>query len=239
MPQDLLNAPTFVGSFAMGYFDEDYTATVHFPRIDKHTERQIGRFITTWNVLERELNNAFPVIFRVDPTLCGCIYANLGTQAKLDILQSGIDSLTTALGSRLTRSSLKLLDHIRELNTKARNTVAHGIFERVVDPKDLRPEWHLIRTIARRQHSWVFHPSSAKHWRRITNAVESATRLWRRKTRALHEQLKFYSEEDIAAIVRLHGRDAEPIVLRRRKSQPLKRARSRDGQSKSKVAGPA
>src|SRR5690242_14582344 len=104
----------------MGYFDEELLPTVNRPKVSKHMERQIGAFFVAWTALENELDIAFPVLFRVDATLANCLYGNLGTQAKIEILMSAVDALSLLLGEWRRKSAHKTLEDIKRLNSNAR-----------------------------------------------------------------------------------------------------------------------
>jgi hypothetical protein len=220
----------------MGFFDEEIPAHINFPKISKHLERQIGAFVIAWGVLERELNISFPILFRVDPTLAGCIYSNLGTRAKLDILESGVDCLSLLLGSKHTKLAMKLLGRAGILNTKARNTIAHGIREPFYDEETKTSEWILVRLISRKKQSWIKHRENPAHWRRLTKAVLALSKSWHRKNRAMHERLKRFSDLDLQENVLIHSKDAEPIVLRSRNRRPPKKGGSQRHQPNLEIA---
>jgi hypothetical protein len=54
-----------------------------YPHVSRALARSIGEFVVAWGILERELDLAFPILLKTDPTLASCISANLGTKAKL------------------------------------------------------------------------------------------------------------------------------------------------------------
>jgi hypothetical protein len=197
----------------MGYFDEDLDESVDFPVIGIRRERQLGAFLVAWNALESVLDTSFPVLFRIDPTLAPCIYANLGTQTKIDILSSAVDALSDAIGMRQVDSAHTILLRIRTLNERARNTLAHGQRTTIHDKRD-RPFWALVRYVARKRQAMVLHPSDVRHWRRMTNAVKSAARAWNRKMRTIHNILKKFSDDEMWELSQIHWREAKPIFLR-------------------------
>jgi hypothetical protein len=199
----------------MGCFDEELLPKVSRPKMTRHMERQIGAFFVAWSVLENELDIAFAVLFRVDPTLASCLYGNLGTRAKLDIIMSGIDALSLLLGERRTRSAHKLLSNIITLNDRARNTLAHARLLPFYDDELRKPVWRMIRYSARKEHVWITHPNEVRHWKRLTNAVYAKADAWHRKMHVLYSRLKKFSDADIQKNSRVREKEAMPIVFRR------------------------
>jgi hypothetical protein len=200
----------------MGYYDEELLPDVPIPQVSKQMERQIGAFFVAWAALENELDIAYPVFFRVDPTLAVSLYANVGTQAKIDALMSAVGACALFIGAREVRSAHAILDRIRELNDRARNTLAHMRLLQFVDRERKRKSaWKIVRYAARRQQSWAFHPNEVKHWRRLTKAVMSAARAWHRKMRRLYGKLKKFKENELAEKLLIHEREAQPIQFRR------------------------
>ena len=65
----------------MGYFDEEL-GDIKLHKMSVALKLQIGEFFVAWSVLEGEMDVAFHVLFRIDPNLASCIYANLGTKRK-------------------------------------------------------------------------------------------------------------------------------------------------------------
>lgn len=211
-----------------GYFDS-IPREIDFPKVSKALESHIGKFMVAWGTLERELDMLFPVLFRVDPTLVGCIYANLGTQAKLDILASAIHTLRRAIGNREATSAQKLLEKIRKLNTEARNTLAHGQVLGIQDGK-VYETWTIMRQVARKKYSLIFYPVDAKTWKRTTQAVNAAAAAMRRRTVSIHVSLKNYSDYEIEGLVEVQARDGVPIPHRPRKRRPPKTSGSKGHQ---------
>jgi len=99
---------------------------IDYPKINAKNRRSLGAFIIAWGVLEGELDTCFISLFRVNPTLCGCVTANLGTKAKLDILSSALSMLEEPLGSDLVTAGHKIVEDTRYYSAMARNTLAHG-----------------------------------------------------------------------------------------------------------------
>jgi hypothetical protein len=158
---------------------------------------------------------AFPVLFRVDPTLANCLYTNLGTKAKLDILMSAIDALSLLLGKARAKSAHKVLADVVTLNDKARNTLAHARLLPFFDDVLQKPVWRLIRYSARKEHFWISHPNEVRHWKRLTKAVYSKADVWHRKMRVIHGRIKTFSDDEIQNNCLVREKDAVPIVFRR------------------------
>lgn len=215
----------------MAYGDEEL-GDLNYPKVSKHLERQIGAFFIAWGLMERELDVSFNVLFRVDPTLSSCITANVGTKAKIDILASAVGGLSLFLGSRLTKSSHAVLERVRALSEKARNTLAHAQMEYLKDTQTQKPGWRLVRNVARKQYSMVTHPTTAEHWRRMTKAVYAAVKAWRAKLNACYRILRVVSEDQLSAKTLMQMKDAEPVFLRRRKNQLPKKSGLQVRQSK-------
>jgi hypothetical protein len=198
----------------MSYFDEELLPKVNRPKISRHMERQIGAFFVAWSALENELDIAFPVFFRVDPTLASCLYGNLNTRAKIDILMSGIDALSLMLGKRRAKSAHKLLRDIGTL-VDARNALAHSRLLPFYEEELRRPVWRMIRYRVRRENAWVRHPNEVRHWKRLTKAVYAKADAWHRKLITLHGTLKKFSNDDVQERSLVRDVEAPPIAFRR------------------------
>lgn len=202
----------------MGYYDEELLPDVPIPKVSNQMERQIGAFFVAWAVLENELDLAYPVFFRVDPTLAISLYANIGTQAKIDAIMSVVSACEMFIGEREVKSARTILERVRELNDRARNTLAHMRLAKISEGSK-NPSWKIVRYAARRQQSWAFHPNEVKHWRRLTKAVITVARAWHRKMRRLHEKLKKFSEAEIGENALIYDKEPKPIHLRRRRDK--------------------
>ena len=86
----------------------------------------MGRFIIAWGVLERQLDAAICVLFRIDPTLGLCVTANLGSKAKVDMLLSAIYMYAEALDEDEVDEAHALLRQVANLAGQFRNSLAHG-----------------------------------------------------------------------------------------------------------------
>jgi len=212
----------------MGYFDEDLDVDNSGAyRISSALKHQIGEFFVAWSRLESELEVAFHVLFRIDPNLASCIYANLGTQTKIDILTSSVDALWNALGKNRVVRLQSILAKVRVLNDRGRNTLAHGYHFSVPDDKTKKYSPSIVRAVARKQITLVIHPGDVKYWRRATRAVDLSASSLRKALIDIHKQLKKFSDDQLWEATGVQSRVAEPIVLRRRKRQPPKKVGSK------------
>lgn len=101
-------------------------STLYFVDPDAKLGRALGRFVVAWGNLEQQLDIGFHVLFHTDPTLAICLYANLGTKAKIDTLQSAIALQEDAIGTASAARARRVLQRIAELSDHARLTTAHG-----------------------------------------------------------------------------------------------------------------
>jgi len=101
-------------------------STLHFVDPDSTLGFAIGKFIVAWGDVEQQLDIGFHVLFHTDPTLAVCLYANLGTKAKIDILQSALALQEQPIGEGRTYRARKVLQNIAALSDEARLTTAHG-----------------------------------------------------------------------------------------------------------------
>jgi hypothetical protein len=153
---------------------------VAVPKKNTLLERAVGRFILNWGVLEKELDTAFPVLFRLDETLALCLTANLGTKAKLDSISSAASMLAGVLGD-ITDDIHDVVAATRTLS-ETRNILAHGQPREFGDPgpsEERRFEW--VKTTARKQLKGIVHPHTPATW---FDDAKAAIRL-ARKLRAL------------------------------------------------------
>jgi hypothetical protein len=97
-------------------------ATLHFVDPDSKLGYAIGTFIVAWGDLEQQLDIGFHVLFHTDPTLALCMYANLGTKAKIEILQSAIALQEKAIGKGRSSRARRVLQRVAELSDQARLT---------------------------------------------------------------------------------------------------------------------
>lgn len=191
--------------------DDDFLPGLDYPSTSEKLERNIGAFFVAWGVLERELDNAFPILFHTDPTLACCLYANLGTRAKLDTLRSAISMLAPVLGPRLGERAHKVLVNIGELNDIARNTLAHGQVQPFFDHETNELNWELIRHVARKTYKMVIHPGTPRYWRRRKREVTAIAMRWRKCVAAFYKKMKPLTLDDLDGICTTH---LEEIALK-------------------------
>lgn len=214
----------------MGYFDEVVNPNLRLPKVSKALERQIGAFFIAWATLENELDTIFPILFRTDPTVAVSLYANLGTQNKIDSIMSAIEAHRLMLGARVVQSAHRVFEKTKDL-VNARNTLAHFRILPFYDGERPRTDWRITRLLARKQPSWTFHPTAPKHWARLTRLVISNAQAIRRKSHALHEQLKKFDADDVQQKAIIHEKEAQLILPRRRKRQSPKKGGFRAGRT--------
>src|SRR5690348_9340235 len=101
-------------------------APPEWPQTTIETEAAFGRFLISWNVLEREIDRAIEDLYDLDYDLAWSVTANLGTRAKLDIFQSAFH----CLHEYFEDCSLELVDKLAADTAKAsgeiRAFLVHG-----------------------------------------------------------------------------------------------------------------
>lgn len=104
----------------------DSYSSEHPPK-NSELEGAIGRVIISWSVLERQISDSIEELFRLDSEMAGCITANLGTKAKLDIFQSAACYMDDYLKPAVTLARINdLVNDTAALSDRCRNFVAHG-----------------------------------------------------------------------------------------------------------------
>lgn len=118
--------------------------------INKSHAEGIGSFMINWGCLEHTIDLLFPIVFRIDPTLSLCISANLGTKAKIEMLQSALTMLSPILPLDQLSTIQECLKQALAYSTKHRNFIAHGrpIF---TTPVNGEISWSWGRFAARKQ----------------------------------------------------------------------------------------
>lgn len=202
------------------------------PGIHRKTTENIGAFIIAWGILERELDNAFHVLFHTDATLAVCLYANLGTKAKVDTLQSAITMQAVPLGKSLVKATHQILRQIGELSDTARNTIAHGQLKYFRDEETGKYTWELVRHNARKSAAIIIHPGNFRFWLSQKKRALALAQRWRRSVQRMHNKLVRLNMADLEKICLAQLRESEPSRLHRRKRPPPKKANSRDRQTK-------
>jgi hypothetical protein len=129
---------------------------LHPLEIDDEESRNIGGFIIQWGNVEYQLNNLVPILFRIDPTLATCITANLGTKAKVEMLQSALTMISPVLPAERVTDLHETLEMTLEFSSRYRNMLAHGgpFFE--VNEEAKETTWRWARYAARKQVSIIF-----------------------------------------------------------------------------------
>lgn len=190
--------------------------------ITPEQESAVGGFIIAWGALEAELDLAFSVLFRIAPELASCIYAGMGTKAKLDILAAAALMLRGALGDPLHKRFVRLDQQTRGLSGHARNVLAHGqpeFGERTVK------KWNIARYVAGKP-GRVIYSSSPTAWARRTDEVNRANERWSRALEAAHRKLSRLTASEFREHCVSTARAAPPARQRRRKRPPQKRSGS-------------
>jgi len=202
------------------------------PDEEPELEQALGQFILSWGVLERELDHSFAIVFRVNATLAACIYANLGTKAKVDMLTSAISMLAPLLGERLTTRSHNLLGTVSDWSN-VRNTLAHGQpiqFPTDVPVRDKSAGWVLTRQSARLRYDVVWHIVNPRRWRLRSEAVQRLAVDWRAATLKLYQRLYEVSDDELDAVcgfdIRVDLRDPRRRRTRRTQSKGSSPVRS-------------
>jgi hypothetical protein len=206
-----------------GLSKKDWDDKLSLPTMHGKTTENIGCFIVAWGILERELDVAFPVLFRTDATLAICLYANLGTKAKLDIIASAVTMLSTQLGKQLTETAHVTLRRISDLSDKARNTIAHGQLKYFRDEVSGRYSWELVRHVARKSPAIVIHPGNSRYWGTQEAIALRLAQRWRTCVAKMHGKLGHLGLDDLERICLAQIRETEPSRARPHKRQPLKK----------------
>jgi hypothetical protein len=198
---------------------ENLDDDLHIPKIESSLLEAVGAFIFSWGIVERELDTAFPVLFHTDPTLASCVYANLGTRAKIDMLLSAIDMMSSKLGKGLTESAQSTLGLISVLSDKARNTLAHGqpLFLGET-AKDAR--WEIARQAARNSHRIVVHPRNPRYWDTQSKIALRLAQRWRTCTAKIYRKIGHLTLAELEAICKTQIRVSQPSLSRPRKNLP-------------------
>lgn len=210
------------GDFDMADLEE-IEAELPYPGTNSKLARNIGLFMAAWGVLERELDNMMPVIFHTDPTLACCIYANLGTKAKLDMLASAITMHEEVLGPRLTKRAHSTIEEIRDLSERARNTIAHGQVTMFYKEKPGKIAWELVRQVARKSHAMVIYPGNALHWGRQEKKTLKLAQKWRIIVRDVYLKTGHMTLADLDRVCGTQTKVGETRHPKRRSRPPQSR----------------
>jgi hypothetical protein len=220
--------------------DDDLIGDFHVPLRHAKIERSIGRFIIAWGTLERELDLAFPVLLRIDPTLALCLTANLGTKAKLDILSSVITTTEEILPAKIIAKVRALISQIRNLSGSARNTVAHAQPWIFGYPDDAGShEWLFTRLAAREELDVAVYPTTPKYWEALAVTVLKHARNWHNHVADIQAALTKISDADFNYACHFRGREVgnafreldDGSILRVPRTRPVPRLRGLKGRS--------
>jgi hypothetical protein len=197
--------------------------TLAMPEIHVTTAENIGGFVIAWGTLERELDVAFPVLFHIDATLSICLYANLGTKSKIDILGSAVTMLAAQLGAHTTSRAHSILSHISDLGDKARNTIAHGQLTLFRDENSAKQQWELVRHAARKAASIVIHPGNARYWSKQETIALRLAQQWRACVGRMHPKLGHLNPDDLEKICLDQLKESAPSYARPRENRSPKK----------------
>jgi hypothetical protein len=184
----------------------------------------LGRFMVAWGVVERELDTAFPIIFRVNPTLATCLYANLGTKAKTDILNSAISTLEPHLGATLTAKCHATLSKIND-KSELRTAIAHGQAISVKGPK--KSTWKFVRHTARKKPVFIVYPGTHGFWSIHARSTTRLAQEWRALVARIYDRLSEIPDDAFDAPLEIASRYERPTVTRPRRRRPPKRGGSK------------
>lgn len=194
----------------------------HVPR---SMAQNIGDFIIAWGFLEQQIDNGFPVLFCTDPTLAACIYANLGTKAKLDILASATTMLTPALGKELADEIHECIDLAREHLVNVRNKLAHS--QPTLSGEGYDASWQLTKSVARKRFRMDYLPADSDHWRieacLVSIVSDGFYEIWPRA----HVIMSKLTRDDLEKICEFESREIPSKSRPRRKPRPPKPSGSR------------
>jgi len=203
---------------------------------DDKLAQNIGLFMAAWGVLERELDNTFAVVFHTDPTLACCIYANLGTKVKLDVLASAISMHASVIKPDFLKRVHSLLDEISDLSNSARNTIAHGQVQLFsIGPSKV--QWELVRQVARKSHAMVIYPGNARHWGNQEKKALKLAQKWRVVVHDLYKKVGHLTLRELDEICTTQIKVGETRHPKRR-GRPLRSRSSWHGRPVKRASWP-
>jgi hypothetical protein len=97
-----------------------------WPKPNKAIEAALGRFIIAWNVLEQQMDFGIHEMTGLDHDLAGCVTANLGTKAKLDMYQALAHCMGDVIGRPMVAEINKLCGDTSNASGELRNFIIHG-----------------------------------------------------------------------------------------------------------------
>jgi hypothetical protein len=210
--------------------DLDGPWITYWPKRLPALERAIGRFMIAWGVLEREIDKLFPILFRTDATLAICLYANLGTKAKLDILSSATNMLARLLGEQIVGEITLCIRETRNLSGIARNTLAHGQLWPSASESGEPEGLELIRIASRDSLDVANYPATARHWETLAAKVMELAKAWASADVGAYRALKGVADSQIDEVCVYSQREIEPAYSSRprhpRPKTPASKGRS-------------
>jgi len=187
---------------------DEFDPDLNYPHLSRKLARSIGEFVVAWGILERELDNGFAILFKIDATLASCIYANLGTKAKLDILSSAFSMLEPAFEKEFVLEVHEVISLVREYSNKARNVLAHA--QPTIFGSDTeKPYWQFARSVARKSHEMILYPTDAGHWGIEASGVALIAREWRKLMSEAYKRIVKLSPDDLDRICVTRSREIE------------------------------
>lgn len=193
-----------------------------FPPEDPEVSMELGQFMLRWGTLEQQLDSSISGLLGIDPTLGLCIAANLGTKAKLDILNSLIGMYADALEEKLVIDARHILTRISDLSSLYRNTVAHG--QPTNFPYLDRDNWILGRYSARKTVSLSVYELSPKKWATVTKSVMYSTRRWCSAFQKICRIISNLTPDELDELYSFQAKLAQPKIS----SHPRHRLRAID-----------
>lgn len=176
------------------YFDPQY------PPSDENLEAAMGRFIIVWGVLECQLDAAICILFGIDATLGLCITANLGSKAKVEMLQSAVSMCAEAFNEDEFNEAHTLLCQIANLAGQFRNSLAHGQ-PTLWDDKG-ETAWKWTRVSARQMLDVSTFPMLAERWDHAEREVKETTAKWCHVYQTMWHKLDAMSPDELDALYR-------------------------------------
>jgi hypothetical protein len=199
-------------------------ATLYYVDPDSQLGYSLGQFIVAWGNLEHQLDIGFHVLFHTDATLAMCLYANLGTKAKIDILQSAITMQEEPIGVGRAARARQVLQRIAGLSDQARLPTAHGQVQ-AYRIEEKGKDWILVRQIARSKPKITVHPSTSRHWKAQANQARKLAAWWRQYVAEIHSRIGHLTLSDLEKICAVDTQDVRSKRTDRRK-HPLRRKRA-------------
>ena len=202
---------------------KDLNDRLPLPTVSSPTMANIGAFTIAWGILERELDTAFPILFHTDPTLGACLYANLGTAAKIDILRSAVTMLSSKLGKQLTARATATLKVAADLSASARNTIAHGQVVAFGAAETEFGRWQLVRHSARAAHTITVYPGGTRYWKTQEDITLRIAQRWRTCTALIHRKMDGLTLADLRQICSTQLKEGRRNYKCPRKNPPARK----------------